>query len=285
MKHVEQQAGVRTSRSDRDVGAVRERSERGVLAPELAQRLHADGLHVRVGPSSYSDTMAKGLVMAADPAGGHRVLHGGTVTLTLSKGPEEYALPKLAGMTLDQAQDAIRRIKMTYGKATDDWSDTVPQGTVTRSNPAAGQVLRPGTVIDVWVSKGQQPFDVGDFTNQPLSALRTAIKGDQIKLSISRQYSDTVAQGSIISQSPPPGTFHHGDTISVIVSKGPELVAVPDGLRGMGIQDAEAALQAAGLTWHVSHASIYLGLGYVASVDPGSGQMVPKGSAVNLSVV
>lgn len=257
----------------------------GLTQAAAAQRLHADGLHVRVGPSAYSDTMAKGLVMAEQPGGGHRVLHGGTVTLTLSKGPEEYSLPNLAGMPLDQAQDAIRTIKMTYGKATDDWSDTVPQGSVIRSDPAAGQVLRPGTVINVWVSKGQQPFQVADFTGQPLASLRAAVKGDQIKITVTRQFSDNVPQGSIISQSPPAGTFHHGDTISVIVSKGPELVAVPDGLRGMGIQNAEAALQAAGLTWVVDHASIYLGLGYVATVAPGSGTKVPKGTQIHLGVV
>lgn len=257
----------------------------GLTQAAATQRLHADGLHVRVGPAAYSDTTAKGLVMAEDPAGGHRVLHGGTVTLTLSRGPEEYALTNLAGMQLDQAQDAIRSLKMTYGKAHDDWSDTVPSGTVLRSDPAAGQVLRPGTVIDVWVSKGPQPFQVADFTGQPVANLRAAIKGDRIRLSVTRQFSDSVAAGSIVSQSPPAGTFHHGDTITLVVSKGPELVAVPDGLRGMGIQDAEAALQAAGLTWEVDHAAIYLGLGYVASADPGSGTKVPKGTRIRLSVV
>ena len=170
----------------------------GLTQAAATQRLHADGLRVRLGAASYSDTMAKGLVMAADPAGGHRVLHGGTVTLTLSKGPEQYPLPDLAGMTLDQAQDAIRRIKMTYGQAHEDWSDTVPEGHVIKSDLAAAQVLRPGSVINVWVSRGQQPFQVADFTGQPLTSLRNAIKGDKIKLSVDKQFSDSVAEGSVI---------------------------------------------------------------------------------------
>ncbi len=96
------------------------------------------------------------------------------MTITVSKGIEQYQLPNLAGKTLDQAQDALLAIKMSYGKAVERWSDTVPDGQVIRTDPAAGATLRPGTPVDVWVSKGRQPIKIADWTGKPANAATRA---------------------------------------------------------------------------------------------------------------
>jgi eukaryotic-like serine/threonine-protein kinase len=69
------------------------------------------------------------------------------------------------------------------------------------------------------------------------------------------------------------------------VSKGPELVAVPDGLVAMGVEPAEAALRELGFEVDVQESSSYLGLGFVMEVDPGAGTLLPKGSTVTLYLV
>ena len=96
--------------------------------------------------------------------------------------------------------------------------------------------------------------------------------------------SDTVPIGRVVSQSPNTGTGQKGDVISLVVSKGPVMVAVPD-VTGMGLEAATERLEAAGFTVTVRRASLYVGVQYVVTTDPAGGTTAPKGSMVVVSVV
>ena len=102
-------------------------------------------------------------------------------------------------------------------------------------------------------------------------------------LSASEDFSDSVPAGSVISQEPDSGEVHRGDTVQLVVSKGPQLVAVPDVMH-KPLGDARAELLAAGLQPQV-HRIFGAGLGLVVQVEPGAGTMVPRGSPVQLTVV
>ncbi len=92
------------------------------------------------------------------------------------------------------------------------------------------------------------------------------------------EYSDDVPEGYVISQSPSDGTLFRGETVTLVVSQGPELVEVPDGLVASGVEDARQRLLDLGFKVELDRADGYLGIGYVYAVDPASGEMVPKGS-------
>ena len=72
--------------------------------------------------------------------------------------------------------------------------------------------------------------------------------------------------------------------ISLVVSKGPVLVEVPEVVR-MGVAEATKRLEAAGFRVRVEEASLYIGVQYVVSTDPSGGSKAPKGSTVVVSVV
>ena len=256
----------------------------GLAEPVAVERLQAAGLEVELADPAYSDSVEAGAVLRTDPGPGERVLDGGTVTVTLSKGPEVYALPDLAGQTLDQAQDALLAIKMTYGQAIERWSETVPAGQVIRTEPAAATVLRPGTSVDVVVSKGRQPIELDDWTGKSADAAVAALKAAGLKVKRDRQYDDVVPAGLVISQSPPTGTLYKGDTVSLLVSRGPELVVVPQ-LRASGVEAATERLEELGFQVRTAHSPAYIGLGYVFSTDPKAGSKVPKGSTITLNLV
>ena len=74
--------------------------------------------------------------------------------------------------------------------------------------------------------------------------------------------SDEVPSGDVISQDPPTGPLTKGDEVSLVSSKGPVLVTVPN-VRAMGISAARDALTEAGFKVKTTKASGYLGLGYV----------------------
>jgi len=247
-------------------------------------RLTHAGLHVDVADPAYSDTVPKGKVMVTDPAPGDRVVHGGTVTITISKGIEQYPVPTEAGKSYAQAKADLTRIKMSVPDAAQAWSETVPKGEVISTTPKAGTVLRPGTSVTVTVSKGRKPITVGNWVGKSAKHAKDILTKRGLVVTTEHDYSDTVPEGKVISESPGSGTLYKGDTVSLVVSQGPQMVTIPDGLRGSGVDDATAKLEALGLKVQQHKSAFYAGLGYVISVDPGSGQRVRRGSTVTLSL-
>jgi beta-lactam-binding protein with PASTA domain len=259
----------------------------GMSQGAAVKELEAAGLEVEVGEPAYSESVPAGKVLATDPGAGERVLDGGTVTLTMSLGKERYDVPKLRGKTEDQAQDALAELKLDFGESTGQWSTNVPQGKVIRSDPPAGTTLRPGSIVDLVVSKGPRPVELRDFVGRSAATAQAWLEERGITVDASQtEHSDTVAEGDVISMDPPGGSrVYEGDTVSLVVSSGPELVAVPDGLRGSGVEAAKQQLEALGFEVEVRNAEGYLGLGYVWSVDPESGTEVPAGSTITLSII
>ena len=250
------------------------------------QTLEAAGLEVREGAPAYSETVAAGRVLSTDPAPGERVLDGGTVTIVLSLGKERYEVPKVRGMTEDQAQDALADLNLEFGESIGRWSETVPKGTILGSDPEKGTSLRPGSIVDLYISEGPKPIRVKDYTGKPAELAEQEL-GDR-GLVVERgepQYSDTVPEGHVISQTPASGTLFRGDTVTLVVSQGPELVEIPGGLVAAGVDSATQTLQALGFVVEVQNADEYLGLGFVFEVDPPSGTMVPRGSTVTLYLI
>ena len=251
---------------------------------QAEQRLEAAGLDVKLGEAKYSDAIEKGLVLSTDPTAGERVLKGTDVTITLSLGRAVAQLPKLTGITEDEAQDRIQNANMAFGKSTKKFSETVPEGIVIASDPKGGSTLRFGTIVDLVVSKGRQPIKVGSWVGKSAERAERALTKRGLQVDVSRQYSDTVTEGVVISQQPRDGTLFKGDRVELLVSLGPELVEVP-GVVASGVDDATATLEAAGFLVDVQYAPGYIGLGYVLSMDPEAGTELPQGSTVTIYLV
>jgi len=256
----------------------------GLAQADAEQRLEAAGLDVTVDDPAYSSNVPKGRVISTDPAAGDRVLDGGEVTVVISLGREVYDLPKLTGIPVDQAQDRIQDANMAFGSATDKFSETVPEGIVIASDPKGGTTLRPGTIVDLVVSKGRRPIPVGGWEGKPLEDAQRVLEQRGLKVNVSQQYSSSVSEGLVISQQPDEGTLFKGETVELLVSLGPELVEVPD-VVAYGVDDATAALQDAGFGVDVQNSPGYLGLGFVYSMDPGAGTDLPIGSTVTIYLV
>jgi eukaryotic-like serine/threonine-protein kinase len=260
----------------------------GVLGMDEAAagaELEDAGLDAEAGDPAYSENVEAGLVIATDPGPGGKVLDGGTVTLTLSLGPERYDVPPLEGRTEDQAQDALAATNLTFGTSVGRWSETVPEGQVIRTSPKAGTTLKPGATVDLVLSRGRKPLAIKDWTGESFDDARAALEGRRLEVAVAgEEHSDTVAEGDVISQDPTTGTLFRGDTVSFVVSLGPELVEVPR-VRAMGVEAATELLQGLGFTVETEESDSYLGLGYVFSSDPASGEEVPKGSTITLFLI
>jgi serine/threonine-protein kinase len=237
-----------------------------------------------VANKAFSEDVAAGVVISSEPGAGTTIWKSASVDLIVSKGPERYGVPTLEGVEITQALEALKNARLSSGTQSQQFSETVPEGTVISSDPAAGSPLPPGGAVNLVVSKGRQPIDLADWAGKPYEQAEAKLTADGLKATVSaRENSDTVAKGAIIAQTPQTGPLFKGDTVQFVVSEGPVLVAVPD-VFGKQAQDAEAALKAAGFNVKVEK---LLGgvFGTVREQDPAAGTKVPKGSTITIRVV
>jgi serine/threonine-protein kinase len=269
------------------LGIARYTSTPGVLnISESAARVRLDrvGLSMKVSDQAYSENVTRGFVISTDPKPGDRVLKNGTVKAVISLGPERHKVPDVRGKTLDDAQQALDASKLVYGQQLDRFDETVPAGRVIGTDPAPGTSLRRNTAVDVVVSKGPKPIKIPDYTGKPVGPATKALEKLGFTVKATEVNSDTVPSGRIVAQSPDSGTGKKDDPISLVVSKGPVMVTVPD-VVSMGLDAATQRLQAAGFQVSVRHSAVYIGVKYVVSTDPTAGTRAPKGSTVIVSIV
>ena len=259
----------------------------GVLnMTEAAARVKLDdaGLTLDVERRDWSETVKAGRIISTDPAPGDRVAKEGTVGAVVSRGPERHDVPDVRGKTLDDAQQALDGASLGYGDAVERFSEKVPTGRVIATDPAIGTALPPDAAVDVIVSKGPRPIKIPDFTGKSAERAEAALTKRGFEVDTTEVNSDTVRAGLVVSQSPDSGTGQKDDVISLVVSKGPVLVEVPN-VRGMGLEAAEGKLRAAGFAVEVRRASLYVGVQYVVSTDPAGGTKAKKGSTIVVSIV
>ena len=232
----------------------------------------------------FSDDVQSGIVTHSDPDGGSSVHKSTNVHLYVSKGIDMKDVPNVVGKGQDEASRTLTDAGLALGAVTDAYSEDVPPGQVISQSVAAGTSLAHDSTVDVVLSKGREPRTVPTLTGKGASAAKSSIEALGLVASPTEAYSDTVPEGQVISQQTHEGsTVYRGDSVSYTVSKGPEMVTVPD-VVGLQRQEARNKLEGAGFT---VQEDLILGgfFNTVRSSDPAGGSKVKKGSTVTISVV
>ncbi len=230
-------------------------------------------------------------VVRTIPAAGEMLDEGATLVVYVSDGPELRTIPELAGMTLADAQAALTDLRLVLVELTPEFSEDVAPGSIiswqVQENPSlvAGAQVLPDTVIEVTVSLGPAPRPAPDLTNLTLDEATAALGGVQLVLARGEdEFSSTIEVGRVVSQDPPPTTpVERGGTVTVRISKGPDLVAFPD-LTGQTYPQAQETLAAAGYTVN-SLLGTTEGTFVSASIDGAevqAGATFPRGTGVDL---
>ena len=255
----------------------------GRTLTDVQADLDALGLHTQV-EEEFSDNVDTGSVTRSDPEGGSSVHKRAEVQLYVSKGVDMKTVPELTGKSQDEAQRSLTEVGLTVGAITDAYSEDVPQGQVISQSVAAGTSLAHDSAVDIVLSKGRQPLTVPTLSGLSASAAKSAIEDLGLVAAPTDAYSDTVAEGQVISQQTREGsTLHRGDSVAYTVSKGPEKVAIPD-VVGLQREEARSRLESAGFT--VKEEAVLGGFfGTVRSSDPAAGTMTKKGSTVTITIV
>ncbi|WP_432829481.1 protein kinase domain-containing protein [Dactylosporangium sp. CA-092794] len=256
---------------------------RYTAAPELTARTKDQAIHlattagfkVKFDPPQYNATVPKDQVLEQDPPAGGRILNGGTITLTLSKGPEIYLVPDIAGKEWDLAQVDLQAMKLVGNRA-DKFDDAVPVGHVMETDPKIGTQVKPGQTITVFVSKGPNPVKVPLVIGKQLDQAQQALSKVKIGVGKIEEVDSDKPKGEVVSQSIGDGnSVTDGMVMDLQVSKGPAQIPMPD-VTNQPLDQARAQLQQLGLVVDAQ------GFGTVRQQNPQPGTPVAPGQHVSL---
>jgi serine/threonine-protein kinase len=158
-------------------------------------------------------------------------------------------VPDLTGETEADAIAALRAEDsgLDFDRPIRENNAEVPKGQVIRTEPAAGATVPKGTAVILYISEGVAQVKVPDVTGKPVADAESDLKAAGLKVKVNEVYHETVAKGSVISQRPDATALVEvGSTVTLEVSKGPEIVLVPD-VRTKTQAEAESILTAAKL--------------------------------------
>lgn len=245
--------------------------------------LAADAFTVTVVEAT-SETVAAGLVMAQDPAGGTLATYQSVVTITVSTGHADVSVPNVIGDILATAIDEIEASNLT-ADITEASSEVLARGYVISQLPVALASVAYGSSVAITVSTGTALISVPGILGLTQAAAESLITNEGFVPSATTAYSDWVLSGIVFEQSPVVDTFASvGSTVSFTVSEGIEPVAVPN-VVGLSQVDAESNVSLALLTSETTFSNNNIVTsGLVISQNPDPDTIVDKGSIVEIVV-
>lgn len=188
------------------------------------------------------------------------------------------AVPNVVGLQYDEGGQILVDAELQPDPVT-EVSDSVPEGEIISTDPAAGITVSPGQVVTVIVSAGPQPIDVPSLTLLSLAEAQALLTERGLVLgTVTTENSSSVSKDIVIRTDPEAGTaLKAGGTVNLVVSTG--LVRVPD-VRNLAIGVASSQLTAIGLQVSVEgDGGCTGGLVTAQSLPPGD---QPQASSVTL---
>ena len=148
--------------------------------------------------------------------------------------------PDLVNMSLENANKLIYSMNLSMS-VTEEYSSTVEKNYVISQAPVKGTPLKKGDTISIIISKGPQSLSVPNVIGYSLNDAKKILKQSGLNLgTVDYEYSNFRSEGTIINQSPLAGMgdIKEGDSINVVVSKGPKPAEQPSTDNSTGDTDS-----------------------------------------------
>jgi serine/threonine-protein kinase len=245
-------------------------------------KLRQDGFRVNTVPKTAEQPA--GQVIGQDPTGGTKVKKGSTVTLTVSAGPQQVAVPQVVGLTVSSARGRLQKAGLEASEREEN-SDSVAAGRVISVSPPEGQKVDKGSSVTLVVSSGKPQVQVPAVVGKSFDEAQSTLQAAGFKVTRTDKESDK-DPGTVLSQNPTSGgRIDAGSTIALTVAKAPSEVPVPD-VTGEDAPAAIAALSGQGFVIDQQSKDVPTpdGDGVVLQQSPTGGKKAKKGSKVTIVV-
>lgn len=258
---------------------------------DAAAALTADGFAPEQGADTSLDVPA-GLAIRTDPTAGTRLDKGAKVTVVISQGPAQHDIGRLDDLTETAARAALDGKHLTFKDSVQMFSDAAATHVINAIvTPRTGDAyecgkgcsLHEGDTVQLYVSVGSVPDVSGMTVDDATSKLVGA--GLKVNPQNALEYSDDVKKDRVIriADREGGGNWQPNDTITLVVSEGPELFAVPN-VVGMTRDQAKAAIQDAGfqVTYNSLWNAVVDSITKVSSQSPSD--KAPKGATITIQI-
>ncbi|MGM0827133.1 MAG: Stk1 family PASTA domain-containing Ser/Thr kinase [Bacillota bacterium] len=195
----------------------------GKSSTEAASIIVSEGFVVGETKEQSSDDVPEGEVIKTNPKAGRMANEGSSIDLYVSTGKEKVEVEDYTGQNYEDVLSELEEMGFTVEK--EEKNDEASAGTILEQDPSEGEeVVAEDTTVTFVVSLGPASFDLRDLSgfDQKLLDEYADLRGITIEV-IREEYSDEFPKGQVKSQETNPGTpTFVGDTIYVVMSKGPE---------------------------------------------------------------
>ena len=213
---------------------------------------------------------------------------------------DQYQVPDLYNMTIEEAENDPR-IEGVFEiqKAGSEFSADVPEGHILRQDPKKDETRKGSQlVIQVWVSAGEETGEVPDLENKSEQDARILLeklnKEYNLELTVEtpeelKQFSEEITEGYVIKTEPAQGEIlKKGDTVKLILSKGPDIKPVTVlPFVGMSIDSVLSQLESYKLTCDAADVEVVDSDkpgGTIVWQSPASGETVPEWTTIKFRV-
>ena len=161
------------------------------------------------------------------------VLVAASLIWILSRTPATIAIPDVAGQTVAEAKETLKKANFEIGEEKSEASEKVEEGRIIRTDPGAGTGRKEGTKINLVVSSGKQSFQLSNYIGRKSTDVIAELKQKKVPenlIKIEEEESSESEAGTVLRQSPAAGTTYDlskASTITLTVAKKVTSVAMP----------------------------------------------------------
>jgi serine/threonine-protein kinase len=204
-------------------------------------------------------------------------------------GADRIAVPRVAGLTQEEARDAIQAVNLRVQTVFRSSAD-VERDIVIETDPPEGTELAPDSTVRLVVSSGPESFPLLNLIGETEERARQLIEDNELVASVTYEPSTTGERGLVISQDPEPGTeVPPGSVVALVVSSAPDTITVPN-LAGLTEENAKFQISLAGLEEDEVNFLIEeefsdeIPEGFVVRTEPAAGELLPNGGTLTLFI-
>ena len=193
------------------------------MSKEEAQKTVEDlKLVFEVSSEEYNKDVPEGYVISQDPTfiADYNVKEGSTVKVVISKGQEKTTVPKVVGMTRQEAVDALEEANLK-AEIVEETSRTVEEGYVISQEVEADSEAYAGDTIKIHVSTGTgiRQVTVQNVVGQTEENAKSTLEGQGLKVNVN-YVEATSNDGRVTAQSVTGGTtVDEGTTVTLTVNQ------------------------------------------------------------------
>ena len=183
------------------------------------------------------------------------VLGGYLLISSMFSAPKNVTVPDITGLTIAEAENKLKELKITYEISEEKYSSSVEAGKIISQDPPQGYRVLENKAIKVVVSKGTEKAIVPKVAGKTSDEAKTELENAKLEVEIEEEISQKIEEGIVIRQEPKENTeVNAGDKVKIYVSKGngKKKLAVPSVISKTE-EDAKKELTEQGLEVEVTY--------------------------------